>query len=88
MASLLAKLSDSERSELLQNIYYLNMRELHGFCDAHAISYAIYFESEDGRIRKSRDADRKGIVIDRVAHFLETGIIKPADRFCEVSRAF
>jgi hypothetical protein len=83
VASLLGKLSDSERAELLRNIYYLNMRELHDFCDAHAIPYAIYFESEDGRIRKSRDADRKGIVIDRIVHFLKTGTIKPRTVFAK-----
>jgi hypothetical protein len=83
VASLLSRLSDSQRSELLQNIYYLNMRELHDFCDAHAIPYAIYFEGEDGRIRKSHDADRKGIVIDRVVHFLKTGTVKPRTVFAK-----
>ena len=83
MAATLDKLSDSERAELLANIYYLNMRELHDFCDAHQIPYAIYFETDDGRIRKSRDLDRKGIVIDRVLHFLKTGGIKPRTVFAK-----
>jgi len=81
MASLLGKLTDSQRTELLENIYYLNMQELREFCDAHGIPYAIYFETEDGRVRKSRDADRKGIVIDRVLHFISTGTIKPRTIF-------
>ena len=76
MASLLGKLTDSQRTELLENLYYLNMKELRGFCDEHGIPYAIYFETDDGRVRKSRDADRKGIVIDRVVHFLKTGVVK------------
>ena len=83
MVSPLGKLSKSERAQLLENIYYLNMRELHDFCDAHAIPYTIYFESEDGRIRKSRDLDRKGIVIDRVVHFLNTDVIKPRTVFAK-----
>ena len=81
MASLLDKLTDSQRTKFLENIYYLNLRELRAFCDAHGIPYAIYFESDDGRVRKSRDADRKGIVIDRVLHFLRTGITKPRTLF-------
>ena len=81
MASRLDKLSEADRAELLANIYYLNMRELYDFCVAHQIPYAIYFEGEDGRIRKSRDLDRKGIVIDRVLHFLKTGIVKPRTVF-------
>ena len=81
MASLLGKLTESQRTELLENIYYLNMQELREFCDARGIPYAIYFEAEDGRVRKSRDADRKGIVIDRVVHFLNTGTIRPRTVF-------
>lgn len=83
MASLLGKLTASQRTELLKNIYYLNMQELRAFFDAHAIPYAIYFEGDDGRVRKSRDADRKGIVIDRVLHFLNTGTIKPRTVFAK-----
>ena len=59
------------------------MHELREFCDAHRIPYAIYFEGEDGRARRSRDADRKGIVIDRVLHFLNTGSIKPRTVFAK-----
>lgn len=83
MTSLLDKLTDSQRTELLENIYYLNMQELREFCDAHGIPFAIYFETEDGRIRKSRDVDRKGIVIDRVLHFLNSRIIKPRTVFAK-----
>ena len=45
--------------------------------------YAIYFETEDGCVRKSRDADRKGIVIDRVLHFLKTDAPKPRTLFAK-----
>ena len=83
MASLPDKLTDSQRTELLESIYYLNMQELREFCDAHGIPYAIYFETEDGRMRKSRDADRKGIVIGRVLHFLNTGNIGPRTVFAK-----
>jgi hypothetical protein len=83
VASLLGKLTASQRTELLESIYYLNMQELREFCGAHQIPYVIYFEGDDGRIRKSRDADRKGIVIDRVLHFLNTGTIKPRTVFAK-----
>ena len=83
MGSLLKSLDDSERAELLANIYYLNMQELREFCDAHRIPYAIHFEGSDSRIRKSRDLDRKGIVIDRVIHFLRSAKIKPPTIFAK-----
>jgi hypothetical protein len=60
MASLLGRLNDSERTALLENLNYLNMKELREFCDAHGIPYAIFFETDNGSVRKSRDADRKG----------------------------
>jgi hypothetical protein len=59
------------------------MQELREFCDSRAIPYAIYFETHDGRVLKSRDADRKGIVVDRVMHFLNTGTIKPRTVFAK-----
>jgi hypothetical protein len=79
--SLLNSLSDNEKAELLRDIYYLNMRELREFCDANGIPYWIHFEAEDGHAVKSRDGDRKGIVIDRVLHFLNTGIVKSRTLF-------
>jgi len=83
VAALLDKLSEDARAELLANLYYLNKRELHEFCAANQIPVAIFFEGEDGRICKSRDLERKGIVIDRVVHFLHTGSIKPRTVFAK-----
>jgi hypothetical protein len=37
VASLLGELADPQRTELLENIYYLNMQELRKFCAGHAI---------------------------------------------------
>jgi hypothetical protein len=81
VSSLLSGVSDREKAELLRDIYYLNMQELRDFCDANRIPYWIHFEAADGRVMKSRDGDRKGIVIDRVLHFLNTGIVKPRTLF-------
>ncbi len=74
-------LNSDGRERMLADIYYLNMEELREFCDARGISYIITIENADGRITQSRDADRKGIVIDRIVHFLKTGTIKPATIF-------
>jgi hypothetical protein len=73
---LLSSLSDTEKAEFLRDIYYLNMQELREFCDTNGIPYWIHFEAGDGRVIKSRDGDRKAIVIDRVLHFLNTGIVR------------
>jgi hypothetical protein len=77
----LATLERHESERLLADIYYLNTTELRGFCNAHRIPYTIRIESPDGRFIRSKDADRKGIVIERVVHFLKTGAVKPATTF-------
>ena len=77
----LATLEPHETERLLADIYYLNTVELRGFCKAHRIPYAIQIESADGRFTRSKDTDRKGIVIDRVVHFLKTGTVKPPTTF-------
>jgi hypothetical protein len=77
----IAALSADERDLLLADIYYLNTAELRGFCTAHSIPYVIEIETPDGRRARSRDIDRKGIVIDRILHFLNSGAVKPATVF-------
>jgi hypothetical protein len=74
-------LTRGERKQLREDIYYLNMGELRRFCEARAIPYRIHVESGDGRIVRTRDADRKGVVIDRILHFISTGLIKPKTIF-------
>lgn len=77
----LATLESHEIERLLADIYYLNTAELRGFCKAHGIPYTIRIESPDGRFTRSKDADRKGVVIDRIVHFLNTGAVKPPTTF-------
>ena len=76
-----AALAPDEKPRLLADIYYLNTAELRTFCNAHRIPYMIWIERPDGRLSRTRDADRKGIVIDRILHFLKTGAVKPATTF-------
>ena len=77
----IAALDSAEREQLLADVYYLNIAELRGFCTAHSIPFVIEIEAADGRRTRSKDIDRKGIVIDRILHFLNTGIVKPATVF-------
>jgi len=77
----IAVLSPGERERLLSDIYYLNTAELRGFCEVHGIPFIIQVETPQGRIARSKDTDRKGIVIDRILHFLNTGAIKPSTIF-------
>jgi hypothetical protein len=69
-------LSAIERNQVKADIFYLNMLELRSFCDTHAIPYMIHIEGSDGRIVQTQDPDRKGVIVDRILHFLTTGQIK------------
>jgi len=81
MPSLVSHLSKPEQDNLFKDLFYLNMAEFKSFCDKHSIPYAILIETEDGKIKKSRDKDRQKIVIDRIVHYLKIGEIKAATLF-------
>ena len=80
MASLLSKLS-KRPEELLRDLNYLNTGEIKSFCDKHAIPYTIVVESKDGKRRRTKDADRKGVILGRIRHYLRTGGVLKATCF-------
>jgi hypothetical protein len=74
-SSFISKLPKGERQELLQNLNYLNIAEIRSFCKRHSIPYKIAIETKDGRRRTTKDDDRKGVILNRIRHFLQTGAI-------------
>lgn len=81
MASLLSKLSQAEQRELLADMNYLNMGEIKTLCKKHDIPYVIWIEARDQGRRKTRNEDRKGVVLDRLRQYLKTGTIPAATCF-------
>lgn len=75
MPSLISTLSKTEQRELLEDLNYLNMCEIKMFCDRHSIPYAIWIETEDDGRRKTPDDDRKGVILNRIRHYLKTGYV-------------
>ena len=94
-SSFISKLSKAEQQALLDDLNYLNIAEIRSFCRRHSIPYRIAIETKDGGRRMTRDDDRKGVVLDRIRHFLQTGAILketcfPAavvcfDQFCQIT---
>jgi hypothetical protein len=80
-SSFISKLPKVERQELLDDLNYLNISEIKSFCTRHSIPYRIAIETKDGRRRMTRDDDRKGVILDRIRHFLQTGAILPETYF-------
>ena len=71
----LSKLPQEERQQLLDDLNYLNTAEIKSFCKRHGIPYTIAIETGAGDRRKTNEDDRKGIILNRIRHFLETGEI-------------
>jgi hypothetical protein len=81
MAAILSTMSKSDQLTLLDDLNYLNMHEIMAFCKKHSIPYSIWIETPDGDRRKTKDDDRKGVLLDRIRHYLQTGKVLGATCF-------
>ena len=70
-----SKLPKNEQKELLDDLNYLNTAEIKSFCNRHSIPYKIAIETGDGARRTTKDVDRKGVMLNRIRHFLKTGVV-------------
>ena len=73
MPNLLARLSKSEQARLLEELNYMNLEEIHGFCSARGIPFKVIPEYPNGKVRATTDTDRTPIVLARVRRYLATG---------------
>ena len=72
MSNFLSQLTPSARARLLEELNYMNLEEIRGFCAARAIPYRIVVESSKGKVKATKDTDRKPIVLARVRRYLTT----------------
>ena len=73
MSNFLSALTKVERAGLLEELNYLNLEEIRGFCSERGIPYRIAAEYSNGKVKATKDTDRKPIVLARVRHYLRTG---------------
>src|SRR5262247_471006 len=73
MPNFLSQLTKSEQARLLEELNYMNLEEIRGFCSERGIPYRIVAETSDGKVKATKDSDRKPIVLARVRHYLKTG---------------
>ena len=73
MPNFLSQLTDGEQARLLEELNYLNLEEIRGFCSARGIPYKIMAEYPNGKVKVTNDTDRKPIVLARVHRYLTTG---------------
>jgi hypothetical protein len=75
MPNLLSRLTKGEQTRLLEELNYMNLEEIHGFCSGHGIPFKVMAEHSDGKARATVDTDRKPIVLARIRRYLTTGDI-------------
>ena len=75
----LSRLTTSEQARLLEELNYMNLEEIRGFCSERGIPYRIVAEYGNGKVKVkvkvkvTKDTDRKPIVLARVRRYLTTG---------------
>jgi hypothetical protein len=73
MTNLLSQLTKDAQARFLEELNYMNLEEIHGFCSDRGIPYKILAEYPNGEMKATKDTDRKPIVLARVRHYLATG---------------
>jgi hypothetical protein len=73
MSNLLSQLTKSEQARLLEEMNYMNLEEIRGFCSERGIPYRIAAAYPNGKVKATKDTDRKPIVMARVRRYLTTG---------------
>jgi hypothetical protein len=75
MPSLISHLTRTQQREFLRDLNYLNTSEIKSFCKKHSLPYTIACETRDGLRKSTSESDRKGVMLDRIRHFLKTGSV-------------
>ena len=78
MPNFLSKLTKGEQARLLEELNYMNLDEIRGFCVPRGIPYRIVAEHPNGETKATKDTDRKPIVLARVRRYLATGEVGQA----------
>ena len=78
MLNVLSQLTKTEQARLVEELNYMNLEEIRGFCSVRGIPYRIVAEYPNGKVKATKDADRKPIVLARVRRYLTTGEVGQA----------
>jgi hypothetical protein len=73
MPNFLSQLTKSDQARLLEELNYMNLEEIRGFCSERGIPYRIVAKYPNGKVKATKDADRKPIVLARLRRYLTTG---------------
>jgi hypothetical protein len=71
--NLLSQLTRPEQARLFEELNYMNLEEIRGFCSRRGIPFRVLAEYPDGKVRATNDTDRKPVVLARIRRYLTTG---------------
>jgi hypothetical protein len=57
------------------------MAEIKAFCKKRSIPHTIAVEASDGSCKRIGEDDRKDVILERMRHFLKTGVVLPDTYF-------
>ena len=77
MPNLLSHFTKDAQARFFEELNYLNLGEIRGFCSDRGIPYKILAEYSNGKMKATKDTDRKPIVLARIRHYLATGKVGP-----------
>jgi hypothetical protein len=80
MPNYLSALTKQEQARLLEEMNYMNLEEIRRFCSARGIPYKVVAQYPNGKLKTTKDSDRKPIVLARMRRYLTTGEIGQATR--------
>lgn len=63
MSNSLLQLTKGERARLLDELNYMSLEEIRSFCSKRGIPYRIVAEYSNGKVKVTKDTDRKPIVL-------------------------
>jgi hypothetical protein len=69
----LSQLDEAGQARLLEELNYMNLEEIRGFCLERGIPYRVMAEYPDGKVKATKDTDRKPIVLARIRRYLTRG---------------
>ena len=73
MSNVLSQLTKNEQTRLFDELNYMNLEEIRGFCSERGIPFRIVAQYPGGQLKVTKDTDRKPIVLARLRRYLRTG---------------
>ncbi len=58
MSNFLSRLTASERARLLEELNYMNLEEIRGFCSGRGIPYRIVAEHPNGKVKATKNRSK------------------------------